>query len=133
MQENDQKIKKMNDQIKGQEICTPLRFYEELVKVFIGPKVLVLGQFCCTMNVKPEKNLITVWHKNAVLTIGITDQSDYSTCHVMARLLIQTVSTKGILLSKIHLPTTVSTKRIFQLNKCWIKRYVKQWIISIFF
>ena len=28
------------------EICTLLRLYEELVKFFIGPKVLVFGPFC---------------------------------------------------------------------------------------
>ena len=27
------------------EICTLLRFYKELVKFFIGPKVLVIGPF----------------------------------------------------------------------------------------
>ena len=35
----------MNDYIQGQEICTFLRFYEELVKFIIGPKVLVIGLF----------------------------------------------------------------------------------------
>ena len=28
------------------KICTLLRFYEELVKFFIGPKVLVIRPFC---------------------------------------------------------------------------------------
>ena len=31
--------------MQGQEICTLLRFYEELVKFIIGPKVLVIGPF----------------------------------------------------------------------------------------
>ena len=35
----------MNDYIQGQEICTLLRFYEELFKFIIGPKVLVIGPF----------------------------------------------------------------------------------------
>ena len=35
----------MNDWIQGKEICTLLRFYEELVKFIIGPKVLVIGLF----------------------------------------------------------------------------------------
>ena len=39
------KNQKMNDKIQGQEICTLLRFYEELVKFIIGPKVLVIGPF----------------------------------------------------------------------------------------
>ena len=35
----------MNDYIQGQDICTLLTFYEELVKFIIGPKVLVIGSF----------------------------------------------------------------------------------------
>ena len=34
-------------------------------------------------------------HKNAVLTIGLTDQSDYSICHLLVRLLIHTVDKYG--------------------------------------
>ena len=36
---------KIIDWIQGQEICTLLRFYEEIVKSIIGPKVLVIGTF----------------------------------------------------------------------------------------
>ena len=32
--------------MQGQEICTLLRFHEELVKFIIGSKVLVIGPFC---------------------------------------------------------------------------------------
>ena len=35
----------MNNYIECQGICTLLRFYEELVKFIIGPKVLVIGTF----------------------------------------------------------------------------------------
>ena len=35
----------MNDYFYGREICTLLRFYEELIKFIIGPKVLVIGLF----------------------------------------------------------------------------------------
>ena len=46
MLKDEQKlIEKMNDYIQGQEICTLLRFYEELVKFIIGPKVLLIGPF----------------------------------------------------------------------------------------
>ena len=38
------------------------------------------------------KYLRTFLHKNSVLTIGITDQSDYSICYVMVRLFIHTVN-----------------------------------------
>ena len=37
------------------------------------------------------KYLRTFLHENAALTIGITDQSDYSICYFMVRLLIHTV------------------------------------------
>ena len=33
----------MNDKIQGKDICTLLKFYEELVKFIIGSKVLVIG------------------------------------------------------------------------------------------
>ena len=35
----------MYDYIQGQEICTLLRLYDELVKFIIGTKVLVIGPF----------------------------------------------------------------------------------------
>ena len=35
----------MNYKVQGQEICTLLRFYGELVKFIIGPNVLVIGPF----------------------------------------------------------------------------------------
>ena len=35
----------MKDQIQGQKICILMRFYEELVKFIIGPKVLLIGPF----------------------------------------------------------------------------------------
>ena len=45
MLKDQQKIIKMNYKVQGQEICTLLRFYGELVKFIIGPKVLVIGPF----------------------------------------------------------------------------------------
>ena len=36
---------KKNDNIQGQQICTVMRVYEELIKFIIGPKVKVIGPF----------------------------------------------------------------------------------------
>ena len=41
------------------------------------------------------KHLRTFLPKNAVLTIGLTDQSDYSICHLLVRIFIRTVYKKG--------------------------------------
>ena len=37
------------------------------------------------------KYIITFWHKNAVLTIGLMDQSDYSIYHLLVRIFIPIV------------------------------------------
>ena len=45
LRDEQKMVKKMNEWIQGQVIFTLLRFYEELVKFIIGPKVLVIGPF----------------------------------------------------------------------------------------
>ena len=44
-----------------------------------------------------RKNL----HENAVLTIGLTDQSYYSICHFMVRIFIHTVAAS---IKKVRIP-----------------------------
>ena len=50
----------------------------------------------------PLKYLRTFLHENAVLTIGLTDQSDYSICHFMVRLFIRTLVSNTVY-SHIHI------------------------------
>ena len=40
--------------------------------------------------VEPYQYILDIFHENAGLMIGLTDQSDYSICHFMVRLFILT-------------------------------------------
>ena len=54
-------------------------------------------------------------HKNAVLMIGLTEQSYYSICHLLVRLLIRTVP--GISWFQ-RITTLVHTKDILRVSTC---------------
>ena len=62
-------------------------------------RIVQMFELCRTL----PKYLRTFLHKHAALTIGLTDQSDYSLCHFMIRLFICTVQIQLILNKDIDL------------------------------